>query len=296
MASALDTALEKISGFERPVRLALEIVLAAVLALLVARLAWLLIAPEEAVSNFTDRPLASPISGPSGAISLSVDRTILISNNPFASLELEEIVISAPETSLNLQLDGLRASDNTSVLGNAIIRTQNGIAKNYQVGDEIIAGVTLERILSDRVIINRDGVSETLMQGGKGAGLSVIGDESQAVTAASPNSGSSSEAQTSLPPITGRVAGPDVLFTAMSITQTRLDNGAEGYRLSPRGDAAMMRQAGFEPGDVLLQFNGTSVANIDVDNLFSELEGLETAILRVDRNGTERTIRLELGE
>ena len=58
----------------------------------------------------------------------------------------------------------------------------------------------------------------------------------------------------------------------------------------------MMRQAGFEPGDVLLQFNGTSVANIDVDNLFSELEGLETAILRVDRNGTERPFRLELGE
>ena len=296
MASALDTALEKISGFERPARLALEILLAAILAIVVARLIWLLVAPSAAVSNFTDRPLASPISGASGAISLSVDRTVLISNNPFASLEPEEIVVSAPETSLNLQLGGLRASDSTNVLGIAFIRAQSGIAKSYRVGDEVIAGVTVERILSDRVIINRDGVSETLMLEGRGAGLSVIGDESQAVTATSSSTDERPEVQSSLPPITGRVAGPDVLFTAMSIAETRLDNGTQGYRLSARGDAAIMRQAGFEPGDVLLQFNGTSVANIDVDNLFEELESIDTAILRVDRNGTERTIRLELGE
>ena len=296
MASALNTALEKISGFERPVRLALEILLAAVLAFIAARLIWLVISPANAVATFTDRPLASPISGPSGAISLSVDRTVLISNNPFATTELEEVLVSAPETSLNLQLDGLRMSDSESVLSNAIIRTQNGIAKNFRVGDEIIAGVTLERILSDRVIINRDGVSETLMRGGKGAGLSVISDDSQAITALATEQNSRTELEASLPPIAGRVAGPDVLFTTMSIAPTRLDSGAEGYRVSPRGDAGVMRQAGFEPGDVLLQFNGTSVANIDVDNLFGELENIDTAILRVDRNGTERTIRLELGE
>jgi general secretion pathway protein C len=296
MPSALDTALEKISGFERPVRLALEIFLAAVCALILARLLWLVAFPGGAVATYTDRPLASPISGPSGAISLSVDRTVLISNNPFASTELEEIVVSAPETSLNLQLDGLRMSDNSSVLGNAIIRAQSGIASNYQVGDEIIAGVTLERILSDRVIINRDGVSETLMLGGRGAGLSVISDDSQIVTAEARASTSNATAVASLPPITGRAAGPDVLFSAMSVTATRLENGAEGYRLSPRGSVEIMRQAGFEPGDVLLQFNGTSVANIDVDNLFDELESVDTAILRVDRDGTERTIRLELGE
>lgn len=296
MPSALDTALEKISGFERPVRLALEIFLAAVCALILARLLWLVAFPGGAVATYTDRPLASPISGPSGAISLSVDRTVLISNNPFASTELEEIVVSAPETSLNLQLDGLRMSDNSSVLGNAIIRAQSGIASNYQVGDEIIAGVTLERILSDRVIINRDGVSETLMLGGRGAGLSVISDDSQIVTAEARASTSNASAEASLPPITGRAAGPDVLFSAMSVTATRLENGAEGYRLSPRGSVEIMRQAGFEPGDVLLQFNGTSVANIDVDNLFDELESVDTAILRVDRDGTERTIRLELGE
>lgn len=296
MPSALDTALEKISGFERPVRLALEIFLAAVCALILARLLWLVAFPGGAVATYTDRPLASPISGPSGAISLSVDRTVLISNNPFASTELEEIVVSAPETSLNLQLDGLRMSDNSSVLGNAIIRAQSGIASNYQVGDEIIAGVTLERILSDRVIINRDGVSETLMLGGRGVGLSVISDDSQIVTAEARASTSNASAEASLPPITGRAAGPDVLFSAMSVTATRLENGAEGYRLSPRGSVEIMRQAGFEPGDVLLQFNGTSVANIDVDNLFDELESVDTAILRVDRDGTERTIRLELGE
>ena len=89
MASALDMALEKISGFERPARLALEILLSAIVALIVARLIWLLIAPQESVSTFTDRPLASPISGPSGAISLSVEQA-LSQFDPAPANRLEE--------------------------------------------------------------------------------------------------------------------------------------------------------------------------------------------------------------
>lgn len=297
MASAVDTALEKMSDFERPVRWVFEIGLVILLAILVARLIWLVIYPVGSVAFFTDRPLASPISGSSGALSLSVDRTIILSSNPFETDGVEDVVVAVPETNLNIQLDGLRMSSEGNIAGNAIIRTPRGDAQNFRVGDEIIPGVTLERILSDRVIINRDGATETLMLGGRGAGLSVIGDESQAVSAISSSASSANvPAPASAPPITGQIAGPEVLFTAMSAALVQQDNGVSGYQLSARGDVQTMRRAGFEPGDILLQINGTSVAEADLEELLERFGQVETAILRVNRGGIDRTIRLEIGE
>lgn len=297
MASAIDTALEKISGFERPVRLAIEAILVVVLALIVARLVWLVTYPEESVATFTDRPLATPLTGNSSALAISVDRTIILRANPFESDSAEEVLAAVPETSLNIQLDGLRMSNGEGIAGNATIRTPNGTAQNFRVGDEIIPGVTLERILSDRVIINRDGATETVMRAGRQEGLSVIGDESQAVSANTVAASRAAPAQQpSAPPITGRIAGPDVLFSAVRASLVNLESGAQGYQLSANGSADAMRQAGFEPGDVLLQFNGTSVAETDLNELLERFGEVETAILRVNRDGTDRTIRLEIGE
>ncbi|MEP1144041.1 MAG: type II secretion system protein N [Henriciella sp.] len=293
MANAADAALESLSRAERPARMLLEGVLVVLLAILAARLVWLIFYPVSSVASFTDRPLAAPMTGTSSAFSLAADRTIIMRTNPFKSDSVGPILEAVPETNLNLQLDGLRMSDEGGSAGNAIIRTPNGIAKNYRVGDEIIAGVALEQIFSDRVIISRDGATETLMRGGRGEGLSVISDDSQAIT---PGEVETTTNDPTLPPITARIAGPEVLFTSLTAGPARTDAGLQGYRLSPRGDAAAMRGAGLEPGDVLLQFNGTSVAELDIDELLSRLGEVDLAILRVDRNGTERTIRLEIGE
>ena len=297
MASVVDTALERISGFERPVRWGIEIILVVALALIAARLIWLSAYPAGSVADFTDRPLPSPMTGSAGGLAISVDRSVILSSNPFEADSIDEIITAAPETSLNIQLVGLRMSTGDEFVGNATIRTPQGATQNFRVGDDIIPGVTLERILSDRVIINRDGAAETVMREGLSEGLSVIGDESQAVTAtATPRSDSRASAPESLPPITGQVAGPEVLFAAMSIAPITLEDGTQGYRLSPRGSPELMQQAGFQPSDVLLQFNGTNVDNIDVEELLERIGSVDSAILRVNRDGIERTIRLELGE
>lgn len=297
MASAVDTALEKISNFERPIRWVFEIGLAILLAIIAARLVWLVAFPTGSVATFTDRPLASPISGNSSALSISVDRTIILSSNPFETDAIDEVIAAVPETSLNIQLIGLRMSSEGDIAGNAIIRNPRGETENFRVGDEIIPGVTLERILSDRVIINRDGATETLMRGGRSAGLSVIGDEADAVLAVPRTSSNTPpQAQVSAPPITGQIAGPEFLFTAMSATFVEQDDGVRGYQLSARGNAETMRLAGFEPGDILLQINGTSVAEADLDELLERFGQAEAAILRVNRDGIDRTIRLEIGE
>ena len=297
MPSAAQTALEKLASVERPVRWAVECLLIVALALLVARIGWLVISPSSSVATYTQRPLPSPMRGAANSLGIAVDRTTLVTSNPFQQGEQEEIVQDAPETNLNLNLDGLRMSTEGGEAGNAIIRTPNGIGKNYSVGDEILAGVTLERILSDRVIINRDGASETLMLGGRGAGLSVITDDSQISSArdlaARDESGEdASQSQT----IEAQIAGPELLLSSINAGPVRVNGEITGYRLDPIGSPDIMQQAGLSPGDVLQQINGVSVAQLDTSDLIDRISSADSVELSVNRNGSEQTIRLRFGE
>lgn len=292
-----NTIVSRLAAMNGSFRLIVEVIMVVILALVSSRLVWLIAYPSGAVADFLDRPLPAPIASTSGGISVSVDRTIILQNNPFASDVEDEVIVTAPETSLNLQLDGLRMSNVADVAGNAIIRTPNGQSENYQIGDEIIAGVTLERILSDRVIINRDGANETLMLGGRQAGLSVIGDESMVASpVANLDQASATASAPDLPEIAGRIVGPEILFTSMRAEPARTERGATGYRLLARGDAALMRDAGFEPGDILLQFNNTSVTDTDLEELFDRFGQVQSATLLIERDGVDRIIRLSIGE
>lgn len=292
-----NTIVSRLAAMNGSFRLIVEVIMVVILALVSSRLVWLIAYPSGAVADFVDRPLPAPIASTSGGISVSVDRTIILQNNPFASDVEDEVIVTAPETSLNLQLDGLRMSNVADVAGNAIIRTPNGQSENYQIGDEIIAGVTLERILSDRVIINRDGANETLMLGGRQAGLSVIGDESMVASpVANLDQASATASAPDLPEIAGRIVGPEILFTSMRAEPARTERGATGYRLLARGDAALMRDAGFEPGDILLQFNNTSVTDTDLEELFDRFGQVQSATLLIERDGVDRIIRLSIGE
>lgn len=295
MARAADTALEGLKRAERPVRLTVEAILVVTLALMAARLVWTVSSPSDSVATFIDRPLPTPMRGASSSLSIATDRTVLLDQNPFATSDTEIIIQDVPETRLNLQLDGLRMSVEAGDSGNAIIRTPDGRASNFAVGDEILAGVTLERILSDRVIINRDGADETLMLGGRGAGLSVISDDSRVTSPEQePARETAQPAQSDL--IEGRLAGPDVFFGAINAGPVMTNGSLSAYRLSPIGGSDVMRQAGLQPGDLLLQINGTSVANLDINDIVDRISAIETAELQISRNGSPRTVRLSFGE
>ncbi|MEM7328919.1 MAG: type II secretion system protein N [Pseudomonadota bacterium] len=297
MASAADTALEKLVSVERPVRLVVECALVIALAFLVARIGWLIVSPSNSVASYTQRPLPAPMRGASSTLAVATDRTLLVRTNPFQQGEDEVVVQDVPETNLNLNLDGLRMSTEGGEAGNAIIRTPDGIGKNYSVGDEILAGVTLERILSDRVIINRDGANETLMLGGRGAGLSVISDDSRISTRLNNDdteSASSAASQSSV--IEAQIAAPELLLSSVNAGPVRVNGAITGYRLDPLGSPEIMQQAGLAPGDVLQQINGVSVAQLDTSDVIDRISSAETVELRVNRNGSEQTIRLRFGE
>ncbi|MEL7041968.1 MAG: type II secretion system protein N [Pseudomonadota bacterium] len=301
IAQSLPSTLAKLHA---PVRFGVELVLVICLAIFVARVVWLVASPSDSVATYTERPLPSPMRSSASGVAVSSDRTILVRSNPFETDSIEPIIQDAPETNLNLHLAGLRMSTSDAESGNAIIRTPDGNGKNYSVGDEILSGVTLQRILSDRVIINRDGADETLMLGGRGPGLSVISDDSQIVDAAR-EAARREEASSSLrrggtsdlvdtPEVLLR--NPESLFANINARPVASDGRVTGYRLEPLGSADAMRELGLEPGDVLQQINGTSVDNLDIGEIIDEISSAETADLQLSRNGAARTIRLRFGE
>ena len=71
------------------------------------------------------------------------------------------IVEALPETKLNLTLAGLFTSPNQKDAG-AIILDDRKQSQFFSTGEELPGGVTLQSIHKDRVVINRNGMYETL--------------------------------------------------------------------------------------------------------------------------------------
>ena len=124
----------------------------------------------------------------------------------------------------------------------------------------------------------------------------MISDDSRAVTTPAQSAASGTSSTDRSQTITAQIAGPDILFSALRAQPLQEDGRVLGYRLSAQGDAALMRQAGFEPGDLLISLDGNNVGDLDVEEVFERLSSADQAVLVVERDGTERTIRLEFGE
>lgn len=88
----------------------------------------------------------------------------LVNNTLAAKLfgEYKEDVQATPVTALNWKLRGIfKSSDRKH--SNVIVENSEGEASQYRIGDEIESGITVHDILSDRVILKRNGKYEALM-------------------------------------------------------------------------------------------------------------------------------------
>ncbi len=273
-------------------------------AFLAAKLCWLLISPGPAVSTLTPRPLPSPIQAGAQS-SIRADLSLLVTTNPFQANEAAETEIpDAPATQLNLKLVALFMSTGESG-GSATIITPNNETTRFELGDDILPSVRLERILSDRVIISREGVEETLMRGGREAGLSVISEPEDVRTEARAVS-REDDKTTDAPPAPVTAAATPSAFAPGVTAQTLLasldpvpqrdGDRLTGFLLRPRGNASLMQSAGLEAGDLLTGINGRNVSEIDTSALATELGATHAARVTVMRNGASRTIDIDFVE
>lgn len=185
---------------------------------------------------------------------------------------------SAAVTSLDLTLYGLRMNE-ASGGGSAIIAGSDGVQRSYAVGEEVSPGVKLVQVLFDHVVLERGGLRESLFLD-QSVPAETVGD---APMTAAP-------AGEAVPPRVVQAPGP---LTAEAITAgigfaPRMENGrATGFAVTPRGDGGVFAQAGFRPGDIVVEVNGRKVSSAaDGAALSGQLKPGARLSLKVER-GTE---------
>jgi len=185
------------------------------------------------------------------------------------------------ETSLDLTLHGTWV-DATG--GTAIIMTPDNKQGRYRPGDTVWETVTLERVFRDQVVINRDGVLESLR---------LVGRQPPAGSAAGGAAAATAGA--------GGVAGEPVarLGAFISIAPETNNVGGVSLVLEPAAEDeayTAFLASGLRPGDILVGVDGEPVGRdlgADLEYL-QQVAGRGKITVNVDRGGVVTPIEIDL--
>ncbi|HVF35580.1 MAG TPA: type II secretion system protein N, partial [Candidatus Saccharimonadia bacterium] len=141
----------------KPVALALDVALAALILWLLSRFVWLALGAGAAVPAASITPSQPPAAATREE---SLARWHLF-GNPVPLADTRAVARDAPDTALKLTLRGIFSQDDRKA-GHAIIADENGNEQTYRVGAEVASGVVVDSIETDRVMLSRSGALETL--------------------------------------------------------------------------------------------------------------------------------------
>jgi type II secretion system protein C len=177
------------------------------------------------------------------------------------------------ETTLNLTLHGTWVD---AAGGTAIIKTPDEKQGRYKRGDTVWESVTLERVFRDQVVINRDGVLESLRLEGRDPALAPA---TQAVAAEQ---------------ATGEAIA--TLGNFISIAPETDNVGGVKLVLEAGEDLATFLASGLRPGDILVGVDGEPVGRdlgADIEYL-QKVAGRTKVTVNVDRGGVVTPIEINL--
>ncbi|HSW13099.1 MAG TPA: type II secretion system protein GspC [Solimonas sp.] len=268
---------------------ALNLLLVALIAMLLAQLLWTLVPrPENAAwqpAPVQPAPSAMPASrGP-----VSVDA--LIAAQLFGSYQAapeSADLDNAPDTRLNLTLLGILAGRGTKD-SRALISDGAGEEKPYAIGDDVDRGVVLEAIYPDRVVLMRNGKAETLR---------LNKDQPSAAVAGNPvtESAASSGTATTLTAVRDQVLqDPSRASEYIRVQPASQGGQMRGYRIYPGRDRELFNNAGLRPGDVVTAVNGIELDNAQKAlQMLNDLSRASNFSLTVDRGGQMQTVNITL--
>ena len=274
---------------------AVDLLLVLVCGILLAKLFWAIMAPASLVqvsgrTASTDAPRASNLS-------LIADPRVLQEFNPFdRNMVQAEIVetTDAPETTLNLEIAGLWSSNDPASTF-VRIRTPDDQVRRFRVGDTVVSGVTIDRILNDRVILVRNGQKEALLQ-----------REMKVLGTVAPDRVETRSASIASPPTQQAVPQPTPEKTFLSSKSIELPSvadfnakiemvrkndpsGQPRLMISDNSDWDTMNNLSVETGDVLLSVNGQEIDVDQLPQLYQELQTQKVLTFVLDRNGQRFT-------
>jgi len=262
-------------------------------------LAWLLVPQgDERALPVVSRPAAS-------APAPSVAKWHLFGNpqNPM----LAQVARSAPATTLKLSLRGTLALADPKQ-GMAVIADEHGSDRAYKVGDDVAAGARLTEVYTDHVVLTHEGVAETLSLPRPEEHAPELPETNQRNLAGTPGGKASSVPPTYVPPQMNHGAldwskaqkqlqtDPAELARQVHIEPVFENGKVAGARLSGGGDvAALMRQAGLKPTDLITAVNGSPIASLSNPQQFMDnLRNAASLQVTVLRDGKPATLTLNL--
>jgi general secretion pathway protein C len=231
----------------------------------------------------THGPMAGPV-GPAASANLStVHVSEITSAHLFGETHSTVDDANAPQTSVQLVLAGVLAVPDPK-RGLAIIGPSSGTAKLYSVGSAIPGGVSLHSVYSDRVLLDRAGVIESLYLPRK-APLS--GTVAQSDATATPGERLATLAQGNGAVLGGLVRAQPVF----------IGSKLAGYRIYPGGRTSVgaFTHLGLRPGDLITGVNGTPLDDpARANEILQTLSSLASANLTIQRNGQSQELTLNL--
>lgn len=256
----------------------ISILLLIYIAYLFAQITWLLLTPESSPAHMAHANKTKISQQQTKQLSIKD----LLSLNLFGLYQekaepiqvIEEDVENAPETRLKLILSATVAS-NEQTIAAAVIENM-GKQETYGIGDTI-AGTraTLEKVLTDRVLIKQSGRLETLMLDGFDYAESNAQRQRQARQQST--SRNLSDVTRNVSPRTPKkldqrknkivsqqakqlrndiASNPGKITDYLKISPKRDKGKVIGYRLMPGKNPELFKSSGLKNGDVAIQMNG----------------------------------------
>ncbi|KUI97066.1 type II secretion system protein GspC [Vibrio sp. MEBiC08052] len=215
---------------------------------------------------------------------------------------VQEHVVNAPKTKLNLKLVGVVVSDNNTE--DLAIIDYKGVQATYGLKERIEGTrVTLESVLNDRVIIRNAGRSETLMlEDVEYSRLESSANQPHSVVNnPSPDdfmnydTGEISTQPERLAEIKHEIAeNPQTLFQYVRLSQMKRDDDILGYRLSPGRSPELFQSVGLQNGDIAVALNDVDLrkenAMSDISSVLSDLSNVK---ITVERDGQTHDIYIQ---
>ncbi|MBB3920649.1 general secretion pathway protein C [Xanthomonas arboricola] len=248
-------------------RSALACVLLALLALQCARVVWVMITP---IGPLGTAQVATPAQAELPALRRDVFyRSVAEANSD------------------GIVLHGVRAGGAQAA---AFLSNGDGRQGAYRIGDGVVAGVTVQAIASDHVLLRTGSGVRRLALVESTASAAATSPATTTTAAAGGAPAVTSNVGTAAGTATAAAVDPQQLLTTAGL---RASEDGSGFTVMPRGDGALLRQAGLAPGDVLTQLNGRTLDAEHLRELQDELRDGQAATLTYRRDGQTHTMTLK---
>lgn len=241
------------------------------------RLGWVILTPAGPVGEWKPKNAA--------VIPMQKRSELFVSIDPFFN-DNDAKAGSSNVTSLDLILFGTRMNEFTGG-GSAIIAGPDGEQFSYAVGEEVLDGAVLHAVAFDHVILEYDGVKESLYL-------------DQSVPAETVGETKSTIENNDNIAVAAKLTS-ESLRGSINFQPRSEDGKITGIAISPnRGndiDGAVFTQAGFLPGDIITNVNGNEIASAsDIANLQGQFAAGNRLSIMVERGADIIPVSINLEE